>query len=102
MKKNLKMFLLIAVCAMASCCLLYIREADEKQQIHSEKKEKEKLVFLTSKRETRHIFEKIIADFNANYDTNETNKPFVQSGTGNQENVRGRFDWWKNKLKEIG
>ena len=33
---------------MASCCLLYIREADEKQQIHSEKKEKEKLVFLTS------------------------------------------------------
>ena len=64
MKKNLKMFLLIAVCAMASCCLLYIREADEKQQIHSEKKEKEKLVFLTSKRETRHIFEKIIADFN--------------------------------------
>ena len=56
MKKNLKIFLLIAVCAMAGCCLLYIREADEKQQIHSEKKEKEKLVFLTSKRETRHIF----------------------------------------------
>lgn len=68
MKKNLKMFLLIAVCAMASCCLLYIREADEKQQIHSEKKEKEKLVFLTSKRETRHIFEKIIADFNESQD----------------------------------
>ena len=68
MKKNLKMFLLIAVCAMAGCCLLYIREADEKQQIHSEKKEKEKLVFLTSKRETRHIFEKIIADFNESQD----------------------------------
>ena len=68
MKKNLKIFLLIAVCAMAGCCLLYIREADEKQQIHSEKKEKEKLVFLTSKRETRHIFEKIIADFNESQD----------------------------------
>ena len=40
MKKNLKIFLLIAVCAMAACCLLYIREADEKQQIHSEKKER--------------------------------------------------------------
>lgn len=53
---------------MAGCCLLYIREADEKQQIHSEKKEKEKLVFLTSKRETRHIFEKIIADFNESQD----------------------------------
>ena len=48
MKKNLKMFLLIAVCAMASCCLLYIREADEKQQIHSEKKEKEKCSYKTS------------------------------------------------------
>ena len=44
MKKNLKIFLLIAVCAMAGCCLLYIREADEKQQIHSEKKEKEKRI----------------------------------------------------------
>ena len=68
MKKNLKIFLLIAVCAMAGCCLLYIREADEKQQIHSEKKEKEKLVFFTSKRETRHIFEKIINDFNESQD----------------------------------
>ena len=68
MKRNLKIFLLIAVCAMAGCCLLYIREADEKQQIHSEKKEKETLVFLTSKRETRHILKKIIADFNESQD----------------------------------
>ena len=68
MKKILKIFLLIAVCAMAGCCLLYIREEDEKQQIHSEKKEKETLVFLTSKRETRHILKKIIADFNESQD----------------------------------
>ena len=68
MKKILKIFLLIAVCAMAGRCLLYIREEDEKQQIHSEKKEKETLVFLTSKRETRHILKKIIADFNESQD----------------------------------
>ncbi len=68
MKKILKIFLLIAVCAMAGRCLLYIREEDEKQQIYSEKKEKETLVFLTSKRETRHILKKIIADFNESQD----------------------------------
>ena len=68
MKKNLKIFLLIAVCVITGCCLLYIREENEKQQIHSEKQAKETLVFLTSKRETRHIFEKIIDDFNESQD----------------------------------
>ena len=68
MKRNLKIFLLIAVCLITGCCLLYIREENEKQQIHSEKQEKETLVFLTSKRETRHIFEKIIDDFNESQD----------------------------------
>lgn len=68
MKRNLKIFLLIAVCVITGCCLLYIREENEKQQIHSEKQAKETLVFLTSKRETRHIFEKIIDDFNESQD----------------------------------
>ena len=68
MKKNLKIFLLIAVCVITGCCLLYIREENEKQQIHSEKQTKETLVFLTSKRETRHIFEKIIDNFNESQD----------------------------------
>lgn len=68
MKRNLKIFLLIAVCLITGYCLLYIREENEKQQIHSEKQEKETLVFLTSKRETRHIFEKIIDDFNESQD----------------------------------
>lgn len=68
MKRNLKIFLLIAVCAITGFCMLYVREENKKQQIHSEKKEKETLVFLTSKRETRHIFEKIIADFNESQD----------------------------------
>ena len=43
----------------------------------------------------------IIADFNANYDSNEEYKKYVQSGTSSQENVRGRFDWWRNKLKTL-
>ena len=69
MKRNLKIFLLIAVCAITVFCMLYVREENKKQQIHSVKKEeKETLVFLTSKRETRHIFEKIIADFNESQD----------------------------------
>lgn len=68
MKRNLKIFLLIAVCAITGLCMLHVREENKKQQIHSEKKEKETLVFLTSKRETRHIFEKIIADFNESQD----------------------------------
>lgn len=69
MKRNLKIFLLIAVCAITGICMLCVREENKKQQIHSVKKEeKETLVFLTSKRETRHIFEKIIADFNESQD----------------------------------
>ena len=68
MKRNLKILLLIAVCAITGFCMLYVREENQKPRIHSEKKEKETLVFLTSKRETRHIFEKIIADFNESQD----------------------------------
>lgn len=41
----------------------------------------------------------IINDFLNNYDTNSEYKKFVQSGTSSSENVRGRFDWWKNKIK---
>lgn len=42
-----------------------------------------------------------VADFVANYDSNEEYKQFVQSGTGSRENVNGRFQYWRNKLKEI-
>ena len=50
MKRNLKIFLLIAVCAITGICMLCVREENKKQQIHSVKKEeKETLVFLTSK-----------------------------------------------------
>ena len=41
----------------------------------------------------------IINEFLNNYDTNSEYKKFVQSGTSSQENVSGRFTWWKNKIK---
>ena len=42
-----------------------------------------------------------ITDFVNNYDTNEEYKQFVQSGTVNTENVKGRFDFWRNILREL-
>ena len=41
----------------------------------------------------------IINEFLNNYETNSEYKKFVQSGTSSQENVSGRFIWWKNKIK---
>ena len=68
MKRNLKVLLFIAVCAITGSCVLNMKENNQKQQINCEKNEKETLVFLTSKRETRHIFETIIEDFNESQD----------------------------------
>lgn len=42
-----------------------------------------------------------VADFVATYDSNETYKQYVQNGTGSKENVKGRFDYWRNIVKEI-
>ena len=41
----------------------------------------------------------IIINFLDNYDANEEYKRFVMSGTGSQENVRGRFDYWRNMIR---
>ena len=41
----------------------------------------------------------IINDFLNGYDDNEEYKQYVQSGTGGQQNVRGRFDWWREKIR---
>lgn len=43
----------------------------------------------------------IINEFVNTYDTNEEYKQYVQSGTSGAENVRGRFDWWRNRVKEL-
>lgn len=41
----------------------------------------------------------IIKKFIENYNTNDDYKKFVKSGTGNSENVRGRFEYWKNLIR---
>lgn len=41
----------------------------------------------------------LINEFLNGYDGNEEYKQFVQSGTSSSENVRGRFDWWRNVIK---
>lgn len=43
----------------------------------------------------------LINDFLDSYENNEQYKQFVNSGTSNKENVRGRFDWWREKIKTI-
>lgn len=42
-----------------------------------------------------------INEFIGTYDTNEEYKQYVQSGTTDAENVRGRLDYWRNKIKTL-
>lgn len=46
-------------------------------------------------------FVELVNEFLAGYDTNEDYKQFVQSGTGSSENVRGRLDWWREKIRTV-
>lgn len=41
----------------------------------------------------------LINEFLSRYDENEDYKQYVQSGTSSSENVRGRFDYWRNLIK---
>lgn len=41
----------------------------------------------------------IIMEFLNGYEENEEYKQFVVSGTGSSQNVRGRFDWWRDKIR---
>lgn len=43
-----------------------------------------------------------IRNFLDNYDSNEEYKQYLQSGTSAQQNVRGRFDYWREIVKKIG
>lgn len=42
-----------------------------------------------------------INEFVENYDTNDEYKQFVQYGTSGSENVRGRFEWWRSKIRAL-
>lgn len=41
----------------------------------------------------------IVNKFLNEYDTSEEYKQYVQSGTSASENVRGRLDWWREKIR---
>lgn len=43
----------------------------------------------------------LVNDFLANYETNEEYKRFVKSGTSAAENVRGRLDYWREKIRTV-
>lgn len=43
----------------------------------------------------------LINEFLTGYDANEEYKQFVQSGTSASENVKGRLDWWREKIRTI-
>lgn len=42
-----------------------------------------------------------INEFLNTYESNEDYKQYVLSGTSGAENVRGRFDWWRNRIKNL-
>lgn len=49
-------------------------------------------------------FSKLVDEVNKfldGYENNDEYKQFVQSGTSNAENVRGRFDYWRNIIKNL-
>lgn len=43
-----------------------------------------------------------IRNFLENYNSNEEYKQYLQSGTSAQQNVCGRFDYWREIVKGIG
>lgn len=43
----------------------------------------------------------LIHEFLVGYENNEEYKQYVQSGTSSSENVRGRFDYWRNIIKMV-
>lgn len=42
-----------------------------------------------------------VSEFIATYDSNEEYKQYVQSGTGSKENVNGRFDYWRDIVRQL-
>jgi hypothetical protein len=55
---------------------------------------------IKDKKSFARLTEKIRLFINE-YDYNDYYKQFLQSGTSNQENVRGRLNYWKNIIREL-
>lgn len=56
---------------------------------------------ITKDKKSFSAFVEKIKEFLNGYDSNEVYKQFVQSGTGSKENVRGRFDYWREIVRNI-
>ena len=56
---------------------------------------------ITKDKKSFSVFVSKVKEFLNNYDSNEIYKQFVQSGTGSKENVRGRFDYWRELIRNI-
>lgn len=56
---------------------------------------------ITKDKKSFSAFVEKVKEFLNGYDSNEVYKKFVQSGTGSKENVRGRFDYWRELIRNI-
>ena len=54
---------------------------------------------VTKNKESFRKLVDIINEFLTTYETNDEYKQFVMSGTSSSDNVKGRFNWWRNKIK---
>ena len=54
---------------------------------------------VTKNKESFRKLVDIINEFLTSYETNDEYKQFVMSGTSSSDNVKGRFNWWRNKIK---
>lgn len=54
---------------------------------------------VTKNKESFSKLVDIINEFLTSYETNDEYKQFVMSGTSSSDNVKGRFNWWRNKIK---
>lgn len=43
----------------------------------------------------------LVNEFLTDYDKNEEYRKYVQSGTSSSDKVRGRLDWWRDRIKAI-
>lgn len=55
---------------------------------------------VKDKKSFSKLVEEIINFINT-YDVNDGYRQFVQSGTSNQENVKGRFDYWRGVVRSL-
>ena len=56
---------------------------------------------VTKDKKSFSKFVELVDEFLSEYENNEEYRQYVVSGTSSSENVRGRFDYWRNKVRTI-